>query len=424
VSQTDVLKKNLSNGMKIYLQPMKGLRSVSIGVAVRSGAAYETESISGIAHYIEHMVFKGTNKRNAFQIKEPIEKVGGTLNAFTGKENTVYFARVPDSHFEIATDILMDICSSAIFPEEQILLEKQVIKEEISAAEDDPLDKAYENLFCNAWNSCEYGKPVLGTSDSIENINRNELLDFFDKSYVLSNTCLSIAGNFDEQIVEKFRTLPGEDIGQIKKPQLIYSPDKKVVVEERSDIQQIQYIMGIEAPGRKNKYFNSLQVLNTILSGGMSSRLFNRIRDELGLVYSIDTGMIGYPDGGMFYIYAATTEDRIFKLIEELKNQVISLIDNGITDEELMYGKERLKGKLLLSSESTYSSMMRNLDTGLAFDNPMKIDELEDRIESVTHDTILEAVRNYFDKDWIYSLVVPSKMNDVNQLKKVIERGI
>ncbi len=423
VSQTGVLKKTLPNGLEIYLQPMQGVRSVSMGVAIRTGAASESEEIGGIAHYIEHMVFKGTKTRNAFQIKEPIEKVGGTLNAFTGKESTVYFARIPDSHFEIAADILMDICSSAVFPEEQVLLEKQVIMEEISAAEDDPLDKAYENLFSNVWSGCEYANPVLGTDETVGNIDRKALEEFFTKNYVSSNTCLSIAGNFDEGIIDKFQGISHGYFDE-KRPRIIYSPERKLTMESRADIQQIQFVMSVESPGRKNEYFDSLQVLNTILSGGMSSRLFNRIRDELGLVYSIDTGMIGYPEGGLFYIYAATSEEKIFLLIDELKSQIISLLENGVTDEELEYGKERLKGKLLLSTESTYSSMMRNLDIGLAFGRPLKVDEIEEKIEKVSRKSLLDSLGKYFSKDWIYSLIVPNAMKGSNKLGKALERGI
>jgi len=413
----------LNNGMEIFSHKMNGVRSVSLSIAIKVGSVNEPADCSGAAHFTEHMVFKGTKTRSAMELKEPIERVGGTLNAFTGKENTVYFARVPDSQSRIALSILKDICSSSLFPSKFFDLEKQVVMEEISASQDDPADIVYEEFFQNVWGKCNYGKPVLGSIKSIENIERQDLVDFYTSKYNPSNMVFSVAGNFPEDIVDDFNKLDFQGSKRQRSP-LIYSPEKTITVIEREELKQLHMLIGIEAPSRQDPDFNVFQVLNTLLGGGMSSKLFNRLREELGLVYAVDSGLISYPEGGLFFIYAATTPDKFEKLKDELMKELLKIMKSGMKEQDINYGKERLKGKLLLSTESTYSTMMRNLDTGLAFGRPLSVEEMTDRIDLVDRSRMEKVLEKYFSRNWIMSLVSPKNELDKKLITRWEEKGI
>ncbi len=415
--------EKLENGMEIFSHKMNGVRSVSLSIAVKAGSSNEPAGRSGAAHFTEHMVFKGTKTRSPMELKEPIERVGGTLNAFTGKENTVYFARVPDSKSRIALSILKDICSESLFPQKFFDLEKQVVMEEISAADDDPADIVYEQFFMNVWGKCNYGNPVLGTLDSIKSINRQDLLNFYKTKYCPSNMVFSVAGNFPTDLLDCFSDL---SYTQSKREvsSLIYAPERSITVTEREDLKQLHMLIGIEAPSRQDPDFNVFQVLNTLLGGGMSSKLFNRLREELGLVYTIDSGLISYPEGGLFFIYAATTPERFIQLKDELMKELFRLMKKGINEQDINYGKERLKGKLLLSTESTYSTMMRNLDTGLAFGRPLTVEEMVERVNAVDISRMEKVMEQYFSRNWVLSLVTPKKVLKQSLINEWEEKGI
>ncbi|MGB4200388.1 MAG: pitrilysin family protein [Thermotogota bacterium] len=403
-------KRCLSDNL--FSQRMDGVRSVCIGIAIKAGSSYEPAGKPGIAHFTEHMVFKGTKSRTAYELKEPIEKSGGTINAFTGKESTIYFARVPDYLARDAINILKSLCFEAEFPESQFHMEKQVVLEEIHSTEDDPVEQAYEGFFQEVWRECPYGKPILGNEKSINGLTREDLFDFYDSKYVCENMVFSLAGNYNPHLID---SLEGFRHGRKnrKEPEIIYSPRSALIIKEKEDLQQIHLLMGIEAPSRTDGDYEALQVLNTVLSGGMSSRLFHEIREKKGLVYAIDTGLVAYPLGGVFYLYSATTGEKIIPLLDELKRQLASLVEIGITEAELAYGKERLKGKLLLSTESTYATMMRNLDTGIAFGQPLSVDEMEKRIDGITAEGIRNALQKYFTSSWVVSMVIPAKSSEM-----------
>jgi predicted Zn-dependent peptidase len=417
------VKTIMPNGMQIFSQQMQGVRSVSLSIAVKAGSSNEPADVSGAAHFTEHMVFKGTKDRTAIELKEPIERVGGTLNAFTGKENTVYFARVPDAQSDAAIAILKDLCSGASFKKDLFDLEKQVVLEEISAADDDPSDTVYEQFFQNIWGQSRYGKPVLGNLETVSDMSRDDLVDFYRGEYVPSNMVFSIAGNYTDDFIQNLEDFENE--GPVKEREsLIYQPGKFMSITEKEDLKQLHMLVGIEAPSRRDKDFNAFQVLNTVLGGGMSSKLFNRLREELGLVYTVDSGLISYPEGGLFFVYAATTPERYKTLITELMNELRKIMRKGITTHEINYGKERLKGKLLLSTESTYSTMMRNLDTGLAFDSPLSVEKMVERIDAVNERQIQSVMDRYFTKEWVMSIVAPKKSASEIYHKEWDEKGI
>ncbi|HRW91478.1 MAG TPA: pitrilysin family protein [Thermotogota bacterium] len=414
--------QELPNGAQVYFQKMPGLRSVCIGVAVRAGSSHEPADLGGIAHFTEHMVFKGTTKRDAFSLKEPIEKVGGTLNAFTGKETTVYFARVPDFQAKVALEILLDIGQNAVFPEEEFSLEKEVVIEEIWSSEDDPVDQVYENLFQLAWNGGAYGRPVLGNFESVSRTERKDLVDFYRSQYHSKNLIVSVAGDVAQDFFNPLEAFPTGN-ADLSPAVLEYAPKEQVVFEEKEDLQQVHLLLGLRAPGRKDPHFDAFQVLNVILSGGMSSRLFHRVREKLGLVYAIDSGLISYPSNGIFYIYAATSAEKVGRLVEELRGQVSDLLQHGVREEELEYGKARFRGKLLLSTESTYSSMMRNLDSGLSLGRPETVEKMVERILHIDSEKLQEVIREYLSHPWLMSTVVPTRSVDLLKASKILEKG-
>ena len=269
------VKTIMPNGMQIFSQQMQGVRSVSLSIAVKAGSSNEPADVSGAAHFTEHMVFKGTKDRTAIELKEPIERVGGTLNAFTGKENTVYFARVPDAQSDAAIAILKDLCSGASFKKDLFDLEKQVVLEEISAADDDPSDTVYEQFFQNIWGQSRYGKPVLGNLETVSDMSRDDLVDFYRGEYVPSNMVFSIAGNYTDDFIQNLEDFENE--GPVKEREsLIYQPGKFMSITEKEDLKQLHMLVGIEAPSRRDKDFNAFQVLNTVLGGGMRFEAFQQ----------------------------------------------------------------------------------------------------------------------------------------------------
>ena len=233
----------------------------------------------------------------------------------------------------------------------------------------------------------------------------------------------SIAGNFTQDLLESFSDLSYTQ-SKREMSSLIYAPERFVTVTEREDLKQFHMLIGIEAPSRQDPDFNVFQVLNTLLGGGMSSKLFNRLREELGLVYTIDSGLISYPEGGLFFIYAATTPERFIKLKDELMKELLRLMKKGINEQDINYGKERLKGKLLLSTESTYSTMMRNLDTGLAFGRPLSVEEMVERVNAVDISRMEKVMEQYFSRNWVLSLVTPKKVLKQSLIDEWEENGI
>ncbi|MFW6263657.1 MAG: M16 family metallopeptidase, partial [Thermotogota bacterium] len=281
----------------------------------------------------------------------------------------------------------------------------------------------YEQFFKNVWGKCNYGNPVLGTLESIKDINRQDLLSFYKTKYHPSNMVFSVAGNFQPDLFDSFNDLTYLN-SKREMSSLIYKPFSSVTVTEREDLKQLHMLIGIEAPSRQDPDFNVFQVLNTLLGGGMSSKLFNRLREELGLVYTIDSGLISYPEGGLFFIYAATTPERFLKLKDELMNELFKIMKEGMNEQDINYGKERLKGKLLLSTESTYSTMMRNLDTGLAFGRPLCVEEMIERINAVDISRMDKVMEKYFSQNWILSLVTPKKALKQSLINQWEEKGI
>ena len=396
--------KTLKNGLKVVLEDVKAFRSVSIGLGILGGSSSDPKGLEGMAHLIEHMVFKGSKKRSSYQIKEPIEKSGGTLNGFTSREITFYYTKVPDFKALEAIDILFDMVLDPLFDGEDLKREKGVIIEEIKELNDDPYGKVHDIFLKEAFNNSTYGSAIFGSESSVLRISKPDIMCYHEKFYNTSNMILSVCGKLSEKLIEKIYELENkyhstDFLFEINSPR--FSPRKKEIIEFKSDINQVHLLLGTLAPGRKEDDFFAFSVLNTLLGDGMSSRLFNKIREEAGLAYNIHTEYITFGSSGLFLIYSSTSPDKCEALLDKIQKEIEAIGKGLISHKESEYGKERIKGELLLANESTFSRMYKNFDEFRVFNKVFDIDQLLSKFDKVTIDNLVEISRKYFQNDWL-----------------------
>ncbi|MGE5473482.1 MAG: M16 family metallopeptidase [Ignavibacteriales bacterium] len=351
-------KRVLSNGLRLVFEKITYVKSVSIGVWVGTGSRNETLENNGVSHFIEHMLFKGTPTRTAKQIAESIDSLGGQINAFTGKECTCFYARCLDSHIDIAVDVLADMLFNSNFSAKDIKLEKKVIMEEIGMYEDSPEELVHDLLSLSAWKDNPLGYSILGTSKSVSGLFKQHMTDYMFKNYTPDNTVISVAGNFDtEHIVSLIETYFGKwpkNSKQIDSPQASFSPN--IFVKEK-EIEQVHVCLGLNAIEHGNDKLYTTIAINNILGGGMSSRLFQKIRENKGLVYSIYSYPTSYKDTGMFTIYAAMNPVNVKEVLKLIRNEINQLCNKGLSEEEISKSKEQLKGSYIIGLESTSARM-------------------------------------------------------------------
>ncbi|MDI3471909.1 MAG: hypothetical protein PWQ48_190 [Thermotogaceae bacterium] len=400
----------LKNGLKLVLEDIEDFRSVSIGLGILGGSVSDPPDSKGMAHLIEHMVFKGTKKRNSFQIKEPIEKSGGVLNAFTSREVTFYYAKIPYFKILEAIDIIFDMAFNPLFDGEDLMKEKEVIVEEIKHLEDDPYGKIHDIFLREAFNNSNYGSTIFGSIDSVLKISKMDILNYHNRFYNASNMILSIAGRITDELTEKIREIENTYQSQsfsfrINPPK--FEPKEEEIKEFKRDINQVHLLMGTAAPGRRDEDFFAFSVFNTLFGDGMSSRLFNKIREEEGLAYNIHTEYLTFGDIGLFLIYSSTSPEKLDRLLLKLQKEIEDITQGSITREELEYGKERIKGELLLATENTFSRMYKNFEDVRIFDKVLDVDWLANNFDSVTIQDLLEITRKYFKDTWLRVLLNP-----------------
>ncbi|MFO7881344.1 MAG: pitrilysin family protein [Kosmotogaceae bacterium] len=406
ISPTRVEK--LSNNATLVSQHMGDRKTVSVAFAVRVGSAYEKDKNSGISHFVEHTVFKGTKSRNTFDIKEPIERVGGTLNAYTGRVATVFFAQMPVTHIDEALEILYDLVLNPSFDKQAIELEKQVVLEEISEAEDDPLDYIYDMTIKKIWDK-NYGRPVLGTRKTVKDFTKDQIYEFHSEMYSSDKMIFAIAGNYSDGVLEKIRRMlsfiPGSNsyntnvAGSINESSVCFSEVKK-------DLKQTHILLSKPGPGRiKEEDFEAFRVFNVFFGSGMSSILFHNIREKQGMVYNIHSEYVAYRDFGSFFVSASTNPKNVEKLMDSIRKEMLQLRDNGVKKSELNYGKERLKGKLMMSTESTLATMSRHIDEMITMGYPSSIEEILESIDSLTLKKVNDVLDRYLTGKWNVSIL-------------------
>lgn len=400
-------KHTSDNGLRVVLENIPSVRSVTIGVWILTGSRNEGYTNNGISHLIEHMMFKGTEKRTAKDIAEAFDSIGGQVNAFTSKEYTCYFARVMDTYKEHALEVLSDMFFNSTFDEEELEKEKKVVSEEIKMYEDTPDDIVHDLLAKAAYGEHSLGYPILGTDKHLKSFTREDLFAYKDTFYNPSNVVISVAGNVDTEFITKvegyFNQFENESkLNKLEKP--IFIADD---LRRSKDTEQAHLCFGYDGLPIYDERYSSLAVLNNVLGGSMSSRLFQDVRENKGLAYAVFSGHSSHLDSGMLTIYAGTGKDSLEALKSTIESTIDMLIKDGVTDKELKNSKEQIKGQMMLSLENTSSRMMRNGRNELLLGKHRSLDDIITDLNSVNHDSVKQVSNQLFTNKPATALIAP-----------------
>ena len=403
-------KTVLSNGLRVVSEELTHVRSVSIGVWIDVGSRDESATMNGISHFIEHMVFKGTTSRSVREIARSIESVGGYINAFTGKEHTCYYARVLDEHTSLAVDVLSDLVQNALFPQKDLEKEKAVVIEELKNAEDDPDDIIHDYFDKALFGRHPLGNPVIGTESNLRSFSRSDLIGYIQSHYIPRNMVLAAAGNISHDrlvdLAEKHfgRMKPGSrtrTANRIRPRE--YKPERK---EYKKPIQQAHVCIGTQAWSVKSKQRYPVLVLNTLLGDGMSSRLFQNIREKYGFAYSVYSSATLMSDVGVFSAYIGTDKQHINVSTDLIMKEFDKLRQKPVSKAELNRTKAQLKGSMMLSLESIPHRMMRLGTSELYFRDINPIDAILKQINSVRQDDVQSIANTLFRENHLSKVVI------------------
>ena len=390
--------KELSNGVRVIVKHMEGLLSVSMGVLVGTGAAYETDAEDGISHFIEHMLFKGTNTRTAFELSDAFDARGAQVNAFTGKDMTFFYSKATSDHAAEAFALLADLFLNSVFPEDEMAREKGVVVEEIHMDEDTPEDLCLDLLARTAFGNRNYGRNILGPASNVEGFTREDLFSYRRERYCPENIVISFAGNiepaFAEELAEReFGALAGEKFSEREK-RIVRRTES---IFRKKSIEQAHFAFGFPTVSRDSENLAAVQVMNAILGGGMSSRLFKRVREELGLAYSVYSYTSHYKETGMLTVYAGVNPKKAEDAAKAVSAVLAEFKEKGVTEEEFLRGRETLKASNIFSQENT-SSQMLVYGKQLLYKN--EVYDFEQRmaeISALTREDILRVIAENLD---------------------------
>ena len=390
-------KTILPNGIRIVSESLPYIKSVTIGLWIGTGSSSEEVHNQGISHFIEHLLFKGTTNRSARDIAEAVDAVGGQLNAFTAKEHTCYYVKVLDSHTELAIDILSDMLLESKFDSEDISREREVILEEVHMYEDTPDDLIHDLHVNSIWGGHPLGCSILGTTDTIQQIDRNIVKKYYNEFYTPDNLVIAAAGNIEHlRLVELVNKYFEKFSGSKKTVSLTTPVFHPVTTSKQKKIEQVHLCLGTESVPLGHPDLYAFHIVNTVLGGSVSSRLFQSVREERGLAYSIYTYQTNYHDAGLFSVYVGTRPHNLKQVIELVKLNIADLRTNGVSDTELSTAKEQLKGNLLLSLESSSSRMSRLGTLETIFGKYYPLDDIILKIDQVKLEDILRITKNMF----------------------------
>jgi len=409
---TSIQKTTLENGLQIVTENVESVKSVSAGIWVKTGSRNESEKLAGITHYLEHMLFKGTKKRSAYDIAQSMESVGGYLNAFTSTEYTCYYARCLDTKINNALDVLTDMVRNSQFPEKEMEKEKKVVLEEMKMYKDSPDDVIFEEFSGQVFKDHPIGRPVIGYEDTVSSFTRENLFQYMEERYRPDNLLVAIAGNVNhDKVVEMISGLldfesNGKTVNE-EQPLPVYETTQKEVSKA---IEQTHMIQGRRALNfdHPDKYL--LLLANTVLGGGMSSRLHQNIREKYGYCYSVGPFNQSYTDTGLFGVYIGTDREYVPHVRELINKEFERLQEKKVGKKELSEAKAQLKGKLMLSQENTSNRMTRLAKSYLYFQRFVTLDELVENIDAVSSDDLLTFSQEFFDSEkFSETLLVPEK---------------
>lgn len=412
---------SLTNGIRVVTEEIPYVNSISMGIWIRSGSRYETPSNNGISHFIEHMMFKGTKNRSAKQIAEEIEELGGQINAFTGKEATCYYVKLLDEHIDVGIDILSDMVHNSRYSIEDINKEKGVIQEEINMYEDSPEDLVLDLLALSTWGEDSLSYPILGTENSIGNINRDLLAGYLKSVYTPKNMVISIAGNFKSiELREKLEKSFGGSRSSKINDTLFTSPDinRKVCVRNK-DIEQVHVALTLKGIELGNEKLYTLLAINNYFGGNTSSKLFQSIREDKGYVYTIYSFPSAYLNTGIFNIYFALNGQYLDNSIELIKEEMHNILLNKMTDIEIKKAKEQLKGNYILGLESVSSRMFGIGKSELMLQRVHEPREVLSQIDSISKEDVFEVIDRIFGNG-ILSAAAVGRNIDEDRFKNLL----
>jgi predicted Zn-dependent peptidase len=398
--ERDILTTTLPNGIKVITEAMSHVRSVSVGVWVSSGSRRETPEENGLSHFIEHMLFKGTTNRSAEDIARSVDSIGGNLDAFTAKEMVCYNTKVLDEHLPIAMDVLSDLVLNPAFREEDIEKEKGVILEEIKMDADSPDYLVHEIFSSNFWKDHALGKPILGTRETVKRFDRAMVRNYYRSVYTPANLLITAAGNLGhERLVslarERFETVAA---AAPEPPQKTPATHARISLKSKKDLEQVHVCLGVPSYPIPHEDRFTCYVLNTMLGGGMSSRLFQNIRERQGLAYAVFSELNPYSDTGCLSVYAGTSLESAKQVVHSVLKEFTDLKQSPAPAEEVRRSKDHLKGSLMLSLESTSSRMSNLARQEMHFKRFFSLDELAESIEQVTAEDVQRVAQTFFDQ--------------------------
>ena len=399
--------KTFDNGLRLIVKQMPGLMSVTMGIIVHTGASVETDSEDGISHFIEHMMFKGTKKRSAFRISDEMDAIGAQMNAYTSKDITCYYAKSTTGHAGEAFEILSDLFLNSTFPEEEIVREKGVIIEEINMNDDTPDDLCLDLLSKAFYGERGYGRNILGPKENVSSFTKSDIEKYMARRYTAGNIVISMAGNIEPEYAEElvsryFSNLPKKPTEKITVE--VENPAKSLF--RKKDIEQIHIGFAFPSVKRYDPLFDATQILNSVLGGSMSSRLFQKVREELGLAYTVYSYLSSYEETGSLVVYSGVNSGNYHKSVEAVFDCIDDIKRKNISKEEFMRGKEQLTSSSVFAQESTSSQMLlygkELIYSGKVYDFVERVN----KITAVTLDDVMHAIECNFNRDKLAVAVV------------------
>lgn len=401
-----IVVKKLDNGIPVLIDNIESINTVSLGIFVNTGSRNEYPEESGVSHYIEHMMFKGTETRTAKEISEIIDNEGGMINAYTSRDLTVYYIQMLSNKIGTGIDVLSDMFMNSTFSEENLEKERNVIIEEIRMYDDIPEEIIHDENVKYAVTGVQ-SNSVLGTIESLKGITRERFLKYFNEQYIASNLVISVAGKVD---VDEIYNLLNKGLGKFRDSNFRRDIDNSFVINGgeniiKKDTNQVHLCFNTRGNGVKDDMKYPGAIISSVLGGNMSSRLFQKIREERGLAYSVYSYGTAFLEGGLFTIYAGTTKESYKEVLEIIKNEFNDIRENGITESELQKSKNQFLSMLTFSLESSKGKMSRMANSYLLYDKVIDIDEIIEKIEKITLEDIKRTAEYLFQEEY-YSYTV------------------
>jgi predicted Zn-dependent peptidase len=411
----NINRESLPNGLTIITEEMEHIRSASIGIWIKTGSRDEDLQWNGISHFIEHMVFKGTQNRSAEEIARQVDSIGGNMDAFTAKECVCFNVKVLDEHVPIAMDVLSDLVLNPVFDVQDIARERGVILEEIKMDEDNPDYLVHEIFTQNFWKDHPLGKPILGTKDTVKRFDREPVADFYAQRFSPGNVTICAAGHlkhreFVDLVAKHFQHMkPVKNGFHSSQPKIV----PRIIMRNKKALEQVQICIGVPSHPIAHEQRHASYILNTLLGGGMSSRLFQNIRERQGLAYAIYSDLSPYRDTGCLSVYAGTSRESASKVVQSVVSEFRKLKQERVPEDELRRAKDQLKGSLMLSLESSTARMSNLARQEMYFDRFYGLDELIQKIEDVKAEDLQRLANEFFQTNSIAVTV----LGNLNGLK-------